>query len=114
VATEDQLRIAVRQEQDRAVLCLSGELDLASAPILESEMERSDVAGAAIVVLDLRELRFIDSTGLRVLLAAHERSAERGQEFAVTPGSEQVQRLLSITRVNEHLRIMASPDELLV
>jgi len=96
------------------VLCLTGELDLASAPILESEIERSDLAAAAIVVLDLRELKFIDSTGLRVLLAAHERSAERGQEFAVTPGSEQVQRLLSITRVSEHLRIMTSPDELLV
>ena len=96
------------------MLCLTGELDLASAPILESEIERSDLAAAAIVVLDLRELKFIDSTGLRVLLAAHERSAERGQEFAVTPGSEQVQRLLSITRVSEHLRIMTSPDELLV
>ena len=96
------------------VLCLSGELDLASAPILESEIEGSAVAGAAIVVLDLRELRFIDSTRLRVLLAAHERSTERGQQFALTQGSEQVQRLLSITRVSEHLRIMASPDELLV
>ncbi len=96
------------------MLSLYGELDLASAPILESEIESSDLAGAAMVVLDLRELRFIDSTGLRVLLAAHERSTERGQEFALTPGSEQVQRLLSITRVSEHLRIMTSPDELLV
>jgi anti-sigma B factor antagonist len=112
MATHDQLRIDVRQAQDRVVLCLSGELDLASAPVLESEIESSDVAGATMVVLDLRELRFIDSTGLRVLLAAHERAAERGQEFAVTPGSEQVQRLLSITRVSEHLRIMTSPDEL--
>jgi anti-sigma B factor antagonist len=65
-------------------------------------------------VLDLQDLEFIDSTGLRVLLTAHERSRERGQEFAITPGSQQVQRLLSITRVDEHLRVIASPDELLV
>ncbi len=97
------------------VLCLHGELDLASAPLLEQEIESaSNEATAAMVVLDLMELRFIDSTGLRIVLAANERAQERGQEFALTRGSEQVQRLLSITGVGEHLRIIASPDELLV
>ena len=96
------------------MLRLRGELDLASAPLLQGEIEGSEVGAAAIVVLDLQELEFIDSTGLRVLLSAHERSRERGQEFAITPGSQQVQRLLAITRVDEHLRVIASPDELLV
>lgn len=96
------------------MLSLRGELDLASAPLLAGEIEGSEVAAAAIVVLDLQNLDFIDSTGLRVLLSAHQRSRERGQEFAITPGSQQVQRLLSITRVDEHLRVIASPDELLV
>ena len=96
------------------MLSLRGELDLASAPLLQREVEGSAVAEAAIVVLDLQELEFIDSTGLRVLLSAYERSREHGQEFAITPGSQQVQRLLSITRVDEHLRVIASPDELFV
>ncbi len=96
------------------MLCLHGELDLASAPLLQSEIESSEIDHTALVVLDLEDLEFIDSTGLRIILAAHERSQERGQEFAVTPGSQQVQRLLTITRVSEHLRIIASPDELLV
>jgi anti-sigma B factor antagonist len=114
VTVQDQLLIEVRHEKDRAVLSLRGELDLASAPLLQGEIEGSEVAAAEIVVLDLQALEFIDSTGLRVLLTAHERSRERGQEFAITPGSQQVQRLLSITRVDEHLRVIASPDELLV
>jgi anti-sigma B factor antagonist len=114
VTVQDQLLIDIRHEKDRAVLSLRGELDLASAPLLQGEIEGSEVAAAAIVVLDLQELEFIDSTGLRVLLGARERTHERGQEFAITPGSKQVQRLLSITRVDEHLRIIASPDELLV
>jgi anti-sigma B factor antagonist len=114
VTVQDQLLIDVRHEKDRAVLSLRGELDLASAPLLQGEIEGSEVAGAAIVVLDLQDLDFIDSTGLRVLLSAHQRSRERGQQFAITPGSQQVQRLLSITRVDEHLRVIASPDELLV
>jgi anti-sigma B factor antagonist len=110
----DHFGIEVRTLPDRVVLCLHGELDLASAPMLAQEIEKASSESAAMVVLDLKELRFIDSTGLRIVLAANERAQERGQEFALTRASEQVQRLLSITGVGEHLRIIASPDELLV
>ena len=44
--------------------------------------------------------------------AAHTHARERGQEFAVTRGPEQVQRLLAITRIGEHLRIIDAPEEL--
>jgi anti-anti-sigma factor len=96
------------------VLTLHGELDLATAPLLQGEIDGTEIVDAALVVLDVDDLEFIDSTGLRIVLAAHERSQERGQEFALTRGSQQVQRLLSITRVGEHLRILDSPGELLV
>jgi anti-sigma B factor antagonist len=109
---EDRLQIEVRHERGRVVLRLRGELDLAHAPLLQAEIERVEVDRATAIVLDLEELRFMDSTGLRAILAARERAQEHGQEFAVTPGSQQVQRLLAITRVGDHLRIMASPDEL--
>ena len=66
---------------------------------------------AAKVVIDLRGLRFIDSTGLRTIFGAHARARERGQEFAVTRGSEQVQRLLAITRLGEHLPVIDPPEE---
>jgi len=65
-------------------------------------------------VLDLQQLTFLDSTGLRIILAARELCWRRGQEFAVTPGSPQVQRLLSVTGVGEHLRTIASAGEALV
>lgn len=93
------------------VVRLDGELDLASVPQLESELERPEVAAAARLVLDLRDLRFIDSTGLRTIFTAHARAQEREQEFAVTRGPEQVQRLLAITRLGEHLRIVDSPEQ---
>ena len=104
--------MGVRQEADKVVLRLDGELDLASSPMLESEIESPEVGAAARVLLDLRELQFIDSTGLRTIFAAYARSRERGQEFALTRGSEQVQRLLAITRLGEHLRILDSPEEM--
>jgi anti-sigma B factor antagonist len=114
VGAQEHLGVDLRHEQDRVVLRLTGELDLASTPILERALEDAEIGKAPLVVLDLDGLSFVDSTGLRVILLAHERSRELDQEFAITPGSPQVQRLLSITSVTDHLRVIASPDELLV
>ena len=110
----EQLTIEVRHEQDRIVLSLHGELDLVGAPRLQSELEIHTADAADIVVLDLDDVHFIDSAGLRVVLAAHERTVERGQRLALTPGSPQVQRLLSIAGVNGHLQTIASADAALV
>lgn len=108
------LQIDARNEPDRIVLRLHGELDLASAPLLQAEIESAERDDAALIVLDLDDLEFIDSTGLRIVLAAHERSQERGQTLALTRGSQQVRRLMSITRAGEHLRILESADAQLV
>jgi anti-sigma B factor antagonist len=110
----EQLRIDVREESDRIVVKLAGELDMANAPLLEDAIESAELAAAKTVVLDLQGLTFLDSTGLRIILAAREQCWRRGQEFAVTPGSQQVQRLLSVTGVGEHLRTISSAGELFV
>lgn len=110
----EQLTIEVRQDDDRIVLTLHGELDLLGAPRLRGEIESHAVDAADIVVLDLDDVQFIDSAGLRVVLAAHERTVERGQRLALTPGSPQVQRLLSIAGVSGHLQTIASADAALV
>jgi anti-anti-sigma factor len=113
VAVSEHLRVGVRHEQGVAVLHLEGELDLASAPVLQDEIDSAEVMASPKVVLELNDLQFLDSTGLRIIFSAHARAGERGQQFAVTRGSEQVQRLLAITGVGEHLRIVDSPRELL-
>ncbi|TMK26166.1 MAG: STAS domain-containing protein [Actinobacteria bacterium] len=113
VTADKHLRIDLRTEQDRVVLALHGELDLVGAPLLQSEIESAPVEAAPLIVLDLEDLQFIDSSGLRVILSTHERARERGQGFALTRGSHQVQRLLSIAGVSGHLQILGSPDELL-
>ena len=104
----DQLQIEVREEPDRVILRLDGELDMASAPLLRGALEQVQPDAAAMIVLDLERLRFIDSTGLRVILWAREHYLGRGQELAVTPGSPQVQRLLAVSGAGEHLRLTSS------
>jgi anti-sigma B factor antagonist len=113
MGARDQLTIEVRPEADRLIVRLEGELDMASTPLLESAVEGAELDARAMVVLDLQALEFMDSTGLRILLSLRERAIERGQEFAVTPGTPQVQRLLSLTGVASHLRTIADADALL-
>lgn len=113
MASGEQLRVGVRNQAGAVLVQVDGELDLASAPLLESHIDSAEVAAAETVVLDLRGVQFIDSTGLRAIFGAHSRARERGQEFAITRGPEQVQRLLSITRMGEHLRIVDAPEEVL-
>ncbi|HUB73013.1 MAG TPA: STAS domain-containing protein [Solirubrobacteraceae bacterium] len=111
MGVNDQLRIELRHDASgRAVVALAGELDMASAETLQQALDAQELSAEPAVVLDLQQLQFIDSTGLRAVLAALERCRGRGQEFAITPGSPQVQRLLSITGVGEHLPTVAAAD----
>lgn len=107
----DQLQIELRQESDRVIVTLEGELDMANAPLLAEAVDDGPLSTAPTVVLDLQQLTFLDSTGLRVILSVREKCWRRNQEFAITQGSPQVQRLLSVTGVGEHLRTLASADE---
>lgn len=106
----EQLQVEVTHVSDRVILTLTGELDMASAPLLQSAVEGADLDARERVVVDLKGLEFVDSTGLRVILALRKLCSERGQELAVTQGSQQVQRLLSVTGVADHLTIISSPD----
>ncbi len=93
-------------------LTLSGELDLLSSPALEQELERAHASDCDVILLDLRELEFMDSTGLHVLVDAHQREQDAGRSLVLTKPSEQVQRLLDLTGVAELIRIVDSPAQL--
>lgn len=92
------------------MLALSGELDLASGPALEQELEK--VSSSESVIVDLRDLEFIDSTGLSVLVKAHQRAQETGREFGLVKGSAQVQRLLDLTGLADRITVVDAPEEL--
>jgi anti-anti-sigma factor len=113
MSDNERLRIVARNGVDRLILELDGELDMASSDALEGALARANCEESSAVVLDLRGLSFLDSTGLKAIFKARKAVRARGQQFAVTPGSAQVQRLLTLTRLDEHLRMIDSPDALL-
>jgi len=79
---------------------LEGELDLATAPILELELDRLEWRRPGLVPVDVRGLAFIDLAGIRVLLAAHERARCRGGEFAIVGGAPIVERLMRLLELD--------------
>ncbi len=111
MGVQDHLRIDVSQEDDRVVLSLDGELDMSSASLLQRAVEDVELARKPLLVLDLERLEFIDSTGLRIILSMRKRCQERDQELAVTRGSQQVERLLSVTGMAEHLRTVPAAGD---
>lgn len=112
MSVEDRLGIEVSRNGGMVVIALQGELDLASAEAFSEQLDGASSGEASAVVVDLSELEFMDSTGLRSILAAHQRCGEHGRRFAVVPGSRQVARLLEVARVEDHLHLVSSPDEL--
>lgn len=87
------------------VLAISGEVDLAAAPAVRDALGALLAGGSpdagpnGQVVVDLSGVRFIDSTGLSALVAAHTRSVENGGELrlaAVPPGVRQVLELTGL------------------
>jgi anti-sigma B factor antagonist len=110
---QSQFRVDVRTEGHTAVIVVRGELDLASSPALEEQLEQLWGSDTKLLVIDLRELEFMDSTGLSIIVNAHQRLSEDGRELGLVRGPQQVQRLLDLTGVAERLRLVDSPEELL-
>jgi anti-sigma B factor antagonist len=93
-----------------AMIVLSGELDLSGAPALDEEIDRLAARdGVERVVLDLRELEFLDSSGLRVVALAARRLAAAGRGLLLVRGPEAVQRVFEITRMEDRLAFIDSP-----
>jgi anti-sigma B factor antagonist len=97
---------------DRAIVVLAGELDVAGAEVLENEIERI-VADhdARELVLDLSQLDFMDSTGLRMMVLADQRAAEENRRLTLVRGRPDVQRVFEITRMTERLRFVDAPPD---
>jgi anti-anti-sigma factor len=105
-------RVDVSNDDGAPVLQISGELDLASSPALEEALERVAADSPQLVIIDLRELDFMDSTGLSVLIRAHQRALAAGHRLGIVNGSRQVRRLLTLTGVADRLTIVEGRDDL--
>jgi len=110
---QSPFHVRVRRQGQAAVIAVAGELDLATGPELEAQLGGISPTSTELVVVDLRELEFMDSTGLSIIVRAHQRFAGEGCRLVLVRGSPQVQRLLDLTGVAERIPLAARPEELL-
>ena len=105
VPVPDQLVVDSNTNHDVTILTLSGELDLASTPILERELSAVEATRPRRVVIDLARVGFMDSTGLQALLRARERASANGaHELLLRRGPHQVQRVFELTKTIDAFR----------
>ncbi|MCW3068468.1 MAG: anti-sigma-factor antagonist [Solirubrobacterales bacterium] len=97
------LEIQVLARSNQQTVVLRGELDLASADLLEAKLLEVCTTAKNRLVLDLREVTFIGSSGLRAIIAAGRLCEQNGREFALIPGPQEVQRLFELTGLSENL-----------
>ena len=99
-------------DRDGAVrVALHGEFDLARAEEVEAELARVEGVRPARVVLDLRSLTFLDSSGLRVVVMAGARARREHRPFTVVRGPDQVQHVFEITGMDRELPMVDDPAE---
>lgn len=96
----------------RAILALTGELDLNTVPEAETSFQQlATESGSSPIVLDLRELTFMDSAGLRFILAADARARESNRPLVIVRGPQPVHRVFRLAMLEERLAFADSPDE---
>lgn len=83
--------------RDEVVVTVMGELDLAWAGELERAVSWLRGAGHERIVIDLRDVEFMDSTGLRVLIGLQQSAEREGRRLTLVPGPRQVQRIFELT-----------------
>jgi anti-sigma B factor antagonist len=99
--------IAVELWHDAVQITPRGELDLATVEQLQHELGQLIDAGSARIVIDLRDLEFMDSTGLHALLTAHEQAQQDNWELTIIPGPWHVQHTFELTGTIDRLPFTA-------
>jgi anti-anti-sigma factor len=89
--------VSVVPNRAEVLVVASGELDLASAGALEREVQEVSRRGFARIVIDLRDVTFLDSAGLRLLLSLRNDAKRAGPALALMRGPQRVQRIFDIT-----------------
>ena len=97
---EKGLRIDATLEEDTWTIRLSGELDLGNSEQLDAALLDAEASDATRILLDVDELRFIDSTGLRVILRATRRAERTGDRLRVTRGKGYVADMFRLTALD--------------
>lgn len=104
------MTVETADRDDARIVTVTGEIDLATAPQLNSHLDGA--GGPERLIIDLSDVAFIDSTGLRSLILAREACAKEGRDLHLV-SNQTVGRLLDITGLTDRFQVHASVEDAL-
>ena len=104
----DLLTIELWGERDAVCVAPAGEIDLSNVSAVDDHLQRLLEAGARNLVLDLRQVTFMDSRGLGLILQWNELADQQGIAFTVIQGPPQVARVFELCGVGDRVRLRAA------
>jgi anti-sigma B factor antagonist len=111
--TPPDFDIETRREEAALIVAARGEIDMATAGQVEAAL-RDGGAKHEVVVLDLRGVTFLDTSGIRLVVSEQRRAEEAGHRFAVVRGPRPVQRIFSISGLDDEPDLLLDdPAEIL-
>lgn len=111
---EPSFEVRCERSEDAVVVVTRGEIDVLTAEVLHDVLS-SQEAQAPLIVLDLRDIGFMDSSGLSVVVDHHRRAKAAGNEFAVAVGeASRTRRLLVLSGLAETLELVDAPADALM
>jgi anti-sigma B factor antagonist len=96
VPTGDHLAVICEQTSEHLVVQVAGELDIATAPALERQLQNAWASDPPALVLDLQGITFIDSTGVKLILEAHQRAIAEEKPFGLRRVPRQAKRVFDL------------------
>lgn len=106
----EEVAISERRDGTTSVVTVQGEVDVASAPTLRGKLHAVCTEGMSSVTIDLRNVTFLDSSALGVLVGALRRCRENGTRFALVIDSPRLLKLFEITGLNSVFEITGTPS----
>jgi anti-sigma B factor antagonist len=110
VAAPGNFDVTTERSGSALIVAPRGEIDLATVDLIRSAVERELKAGDD-VVLDLRGVGFMDTSGLRYVLELHERAASDGFALRVVRGPGAVQRVFEVSGIEPRLPFVDDPSQ---
>jgi anti-anti-sigma factor len=108
VTPSSDLSLEVRRDGDVAVVTARGDIDLSTFAKAAAALDEAR-AGVRSLVFDLRKVRFMDTSGLRLVIEERQRAASGGYRFVVRRGSSKVRRLFEIAGLADDHELFAEP-----
>jgi anti-sigma B factor antagonist len=103
VRKDGRLTVRITQDGNSLVVRALGELDIATANILDEELRRVWYCDASPILLDLADVDFLDSVGVRSLLAVAKHSRENGDRVRIRIASAPIRRVIEVSGVERSL-----------